>query len=99
MVVSGNNARKTEYINRAVQAGINVLADKPMVIEPAEFDLLKEAFAAADKQGVLLYDIMTERFEVTTALQKALAHIPEVFGALLGLDAEALRRLEQTGVI
>ena len=37
MVTAGNNAKKTEYIYQTVSAGINVLADKPMVIDPAEF--------------------------------------------------------------
>ena len=31
VVISGNNARKTEYIVRSIDAGLNVLADKPMV--------------------------------------------------------------------
>ena len=82
VVIAGNNARKTDYIFRSVQAGLHVLADKPMVISPEKFPLLEEAFAAAQKKGVLLYDIMTERYEVTTILQKELAQIPEVFGAL-----------------
>ena len=29
MMVAGNNAKKTEYIQKAVEAGINVFADKP----------------------------------------------------------------------
>ena len=70
VVLSGNNAKKTEYIQAAVDNGINVLADKPMVIEPDEYALLEEALALADERGVLLYDIMTERFEVTTRLQR-----------------------------
>ncbi|MFH0759823.1 MAG: putative oxidoreductase C-terminal domain-containing protein [Bacteroidota bacterium] len=82
VVVSGNNAKKTEYILRSVQAGINVLADKPMVISPAAFPMLEEAFETAREKGVLLYDIMTERHEITTMLQKALSQIPEVFGSL-----------------
>ncbi|NTV84431.1 MAG: Gfo/Idh/MocA family oxidoreductase, partial [Bacteroidales bacterium] len=39
MVVSGNNAKKTEYIKKAIDAGINVLADKPMVISPEKFSI------------------------------------------------------------
>ncbi|HRX13085.1 MAG TPA: oxidoreductase, partial [Draconibacterium sp.] len=31
MVTAGNNAKKTEYILKTIEAGINVLADKPMV--------------------------------------------------------------------
>ncbi len=82
MVVSGNNAKKTEYIQKAAEAGINVLADKPMVITPDKFPMLENAFKAANDQGVLIYDIMTERYEITTILQKALSEMPEVFGQL-----------------
>ena len=82
MVVSGNNAKKTEYILKAINAGINVLADKPMVILPEEFSELEEAFRVAGEKGVLLYDIMTERYEITTILQRELAQIPSVFGTL-----------------
>ncbi|MEM9830399.1 MAG: putative oxidoreductase C-terminal domain-containing protein [Bacteroidota bacterium] len=82
VVLSGNNAKKTEYIREAVEAGINVLADKPMVIHPSEFPKLKSALAKAQENGVLLYDIMTERYEITTMLQKALSQKTEVFGEL-----------------
>jgi hypothetical protein len=82
MVTTGNNQRKTEYIKETVDAGINVLADKPMAIDIDGFELLKKAFASAEKNNVLLYDIMTERYEVTTRLQKAFSMMPEVFGEL-----------------
>ena len=82
VVISGNNAKKTEYILKSVEAGLNVLADKPMVITPEQFPMLEQAFAKASENGVLLYDIMTERYEITTILQKELSQIPEVFGQL-----------------
>ena len=82
LVLAGNNAKKTEYISGAVKNGINVLADKPMVITPEKFDLLLQAFNEAKNQNVILYDVMTERFEVTTILQKKLSLIPVVFGEL-----------------
>ena len=44
MVTAGNNAKKTEYILKTIEAGINVLADKPMVITPEDFPMLEEAF-------------------------------------------------------
>ncbi len=80
MVVSGNNALKTEYILKSAQEGIHVLADKPMVISPDKFPMLEEAFAIAEKKGVLLYDMMTERHEITTMLQKEFSQIPELYG-------------------
>lgn len=82
MVVAGNNAKKTEYILKTVEAGINVLADKPMVITPENFPVLEQAFQVAAEKGVLLYDIMTERYEITTILQRELSKVQEVFGAL-----------------
>jgi len=82
VVISGNNARKTEYIKKSVEAGIHVFADKPMVITPETFALLEEVFSTAEQKGVLLYDIMTERYEITTILQSELSRIPDVFGEL-----------------
>ncbi len=82
MVTAGNNRKKTEYIKATIDAGINVLADKPMAINTQNFELLKQAFESAQKNGVLLYDIMTERFEITTMLQKEFSLLPEVFGTL-----------------
>ncbi len=82
VVISGNNARKTEYITAFINAGTNVLADKPMVIKPENFARLEADFATAKKKGVLLYDIMTERFEITTMLQRALSQQTALFGKL-----------------
>lgn len=83
VVLSGNNAKKTDYILQSVKAGLNVLADKPMAITPADFEKLKEAFALAATNKVLLYDIMTERFEITTLLQRELSQQRELFGELV----------------
>jgi predicted dehydrogenase len=82
IVLSGNNRKKAEYITRSVNAGLNVLADKPMIISPEDFPSLVVAFKTAKEKGVLLYDIMTERYEVTTILQKLLSQKAEVFGIL-----------------
>src|SRR5881397_2080779 len=83
VVIAGNNARKTEYIARSIDAGLNVLADKPMVRTPADLVKLRAAFKTAARKHVLLYDIMTERNEVTTALQRALSMQPALFGTLV----------------
>ena len=83
VMISGNNQKKTEYILASVQNGLHVLADKPMVITPEEFPMLLEAFQVAKQKGVLLYDVMTERFEITTLLQKELSGIEAVFGSLV----------------
>lgn len=82
VMLAGNNRKKTEYIKTFIEAGLNVYSDKPMCINKEGFALLKEAFAAAEKNDVLLYDIMTERYEITSILQKELANTPAVFGAM-----------------
>jgi predicted dehydrogenase len=81
-VLSGNNARKADYILRSVEAGLNVLADKPMVITPDDFEKLQQAFAVAASKNVLLYDIMTERCEITTVLQREFSQQRTLFGDL-----------------
>lgn len=82
VVLAGNNKLKTEYIKKSIDAGLNVFADKPMAINKKSFELLKEAFVAAKQKNLLLYDIMTERFEITTMLQREFSTLPEVFGTL-----------------
>ena len=82
VVLSGNNRKKTEYITKSVNSGFNVLADKPMIINPEDFPLLEAAFKTAKRKNLLLYDIMTERFEVTTILQRLLSQKADIFGSL-----------------
>lgn len=80
VVLAGNNARKTEYILKCVSAGLHVLADKPMAITPKDFEMLQQAFEIAKQNKVMLYDIMTERYEITSILQSELSRFPELFG-------------------
>ncbi|PZX47825.1 putative oxidoreductase C-terminal domain-containing protein [Algoriphagus chordae] len=82
MMVAGKNDRKIDYISAAISNGINVYADKPLVINKSGFKKLLKAFDEAGKKDLLLYDIMTERFEISTILQKELSLVPAVFGEL-----------------
>lgn len=83
MIVAGKNSKKIDYVLEAVKAGLNVYADKPLVIDPNGFEKLKEAFRIADEKGLLIYDIMTERFESTTMMQKLYSTLPGIFGELV----------------
>ena len=83
VVLSGNNMKKADYISKSINAGLNVLADKPMIISFDDFPKLEEAFRVAAEKGIILFDIMTERFEVTTIIQKLLSQNENVFGKLL----------------
>lgn len=82
VVISGNNKIKADYISKSLAAGLNVFADKPMIINQADFDKLKAAFEIARKNNVQLYDIMTERYEVTNALQRIFSMNKKIFGDL-----------------
>jgi predicted dehydrogenase len=82
VVLAGNNRKKTDYIHKSLGAGFNVLADKPMAITSEGFQTLEKAFDVAKKNNLVLYDIMTERFEITSILQKEFSMSPEIFGAL-----------------
>lgn len=82
VVLAGNNRLKTNYILESVRNGFHVFADKPMAVDTKGFEQLKLAFTEAKKKGVQLYDIMTERFEITTQLQRAFSMEPELFGSL-----------------
>jgi predicted dehydrogenase len=82
MVVAGKNDRKIDYIRQAISNGIHVYADKPLVINGSGFQELVKIFEEAESKNLLLFDIMTERFEITTLLQKELSMIPEIFGTL-----------------
>jgi predicted dehydrogenase len=82
MMVAGKNDRKVDYILTAIENGIHVYADKPLVINRDGFKTLVKAFELAEEKNLLLFDIMTERFEITTLLQRELSMVPDVFGEL-----------------
>jgi len=86
MIVAGKNSKKIDYVLAAVSAGINVYADKPLVIDKAGYDKLQKAFLIAEENNVMIYDIMTERFESTTMMQKLFSTLPDVFGQIIDGD-------------
>lgn len=83
VVLAGNNREKTNYIFQAVNAGYNVLSDKPMAINKEDFQLLVQAYEKADKNNVLLYDMMTERYDELNIIEKELINSSEFFGELV----------------
>ncbi len=89
VVFAGRNRGKIDRIARSLDAGMNVLADKPWIVSPAELPRLASALDTAEARGLVGYDIMTERYEITSILQRELVNAPEVFGELLpGTQAE-----------
>ncbi len=82
VLLAGNNKKKTEYIYKSVDAGMHVLSDKPMAINQVGFRSLVEAFELAESKKVLLFDMMTERYNIYSILQKELVQNPSLFGVL-----------------
>jgi predicted dehydrogenase len=103
VVLAGRNRPKIDLILAALSNGLHVLADKPWVIDPADFPKLEEAFRQADLRDLVAWDMMTERHEVTTVLQRELMRDPDVFGAPVtgtpddpGLALESVHYLKKT---
>jgi predicted dehydrogenase len=80
VTMAGRNQGKIDRIKASVEGGLNVLVDKPWIINAGDFPKLEATFKAAEAKKLIAYDIMTERSEITTILQKELIHAPEVFG-------------------
>jgi len=83
VVLSGRNQGKVDRILASVKAGLNVLADKPWIIDSADFPKLEEALNTAEAKGLVAYDVMTERYEIATVLQKELVADRELLGDVL----------------
>ena len=82
VVLAGNNRKKTQYIYAAVEAGYNVLADKPMAISTDDYTLLKKAYTLAAEKGLVIYEMMTERYDVKNILEKKILANEALFGTL-----------------
>jgi predicted dehydrogenase len=96
-VIAGRNRPKIDRILACVANNLSVLADKPWVIDPEDFPKLEALFREADLREIVAWDVMTERFEVTNALQRDLIRDHEVFGSpLLGTEDNPGLLLEST---
>ncbi len=87
-VLSGRNRSKIDLIRMAVEAGMHVLADKPWIIEPEDMPKLVATMQKASQAGLLVYDMMTERFETTSILQREIVDDPDLFGVIEPGDAD-----------
>jgi predicted dehydrogenase len=88
IVFTGRNRGKIDRMLSTLSAGLHVLADKPWIISSADMPKLERALDIADRNNLAAYDIMTERYEVTSELQRALVNTADVFGEPLKGTAE-----------
>lgn len=82
VVLAGNNRKKIDYLEQAVNAGMNVFSDKPMVINSDGFERLKKVYEEADKKHLLVFDMMTERYTILNKIQRSLMQDTILFGKL-----------------
>lgn len=87
-ILSGRNRAKIDWMRLAVDAGLHVLADKPWIIEPEDLPKLIATMEKARDAGLILHDMMTERHEITSILQRDLINDPDVFGTMERGDRE-----------
>jgi predicted dehydrogenase len=80
VVLSGANDGKVDRLRALVDRKLHVLVDKPWIIEAQDLPTLEAVLDAADQAKVIAYDGMTQRFELTCILQRALVNDPDVFG-------------------
>jgi predicted dehydrogenase len=89
VVISGRNRGKIDRILASVRAGLHVLADKPWILRSDDLPKLEQALDEADRRAVVAYDMMTERFEITTLLQRVLVNDAATFGEIVkGTEGE-----------
>lgn len=80
VILSGRNAGKVRHVEASVDAGLHALVDKPWVLRSEDLPTLERVLETADRKKVIAHDIMTERFEVTTRLQRELVNDEATFG-------------------
>lgn len=80
VVLSGRNRPKIDVMLAAVGNNLHVLADKPWIVEAADFPKLEQLFRDADTHEVLVWDAMTERHEIAAKLQRELVRDRTLFG-------------------
>ena len=93
VVFTGKNRQKIDRILAALRAGLNVLADKPWIIVSADLPKLEEALRLAREKKLAAYDIMTERYEITSQLQREFVRDHAVFGDPVSVKARSVHNV------
>jgi len=89
VVLSGRNRGKIDRVQASLDAGLHALVDKPWILEAGDLPKLEKALDTAEAKKLVALDIMTERHEVTSELQRELVNDPATFGTLVaGTEAD-----------
>jgi predicted dehydrogenase len=88
-IFAGRNREKIGMIATVIEAGLHVLADKPMIIRRADLPALAAVLDKAAAKGLVIQDMIGGRQEITRALTRLLHADLEIFGEQLpGTAAE-----------
>jgi predicted dehydrogenase len=79
-IFAGRNNEKIAAITKTIEAGIHVLADKPMIVRRADLPALEAALAAAAAKRLVVQDMMGGRQEITRSLTRQLHADRDIFG-------------------
>ena len=90
VVLAGNNAHKTDYILEAVRKGYNVLSDKPLAIDSDGYRKLRKAYSIAQKKGLVILDLMTERYDTLNIAARQIIADPQMFGTPVSASLESI---------
>ncbi len=82
VVIAGRNQGKIDRIKTCVENGLNTLVDKPWIINAGDFPKLEATLKTVEAKRLITYDIMTERSEITTILQRELINDAGIFGTI-----------------
>jgi hypothetical protein len=88
-LLSGRTATAAGYSAACIGAGLNVLSTAPLASGTPEFRELERSLGLADEKGLVLYELMPERYEIAALLQQALARNADFFGIQLCGSPEA----------
>lgn len=92
-IFSGRNRGKIERIRMALDAGMHVLADKPVIIRRDDLPALAAAVDIAAAQGLVFCDLMTGRCDPIGAILQGLARDPDVFGEPQDVVVESVHHI------
>ena len=86
--LSRRNSAKIDRIQRCIENSFNVPADKRWIL-PSDLPNIQHALDLAEERRLVAYNIMTERYEAISILQRELVNTTSVFGAILPGNTES----------
>ena len=88
VILAGDNQKKIDYMVSSVKHHRDVFADKPLVIDAKGYEKLKGLLKDSKEKTSLVYDIMTERYDVKNQIVKALLNNGDFSGGIKNSKGE-----------